>query len=133
MAKITGEKYELEYTESKNIFNIKVWGFYSTEDAMAFIKDYSDMIQKFVPDKTSMVIDSVGLKTSKPEAKVLLIECIKLYMQLPYKNRMFILSSSPSANLMLKSAIKEGGMLDGKDYFLVNNSGEAEEYIRNHK
>jgi hypothetical protein len=132
MAKITGEKYELEYAESKSTFYIKVWGFYSTEDAMAFIKDYSDLIKKFVPAKTSMVIDSVGLKTSRPEAKVLLVECIKLYMQLPYKNRVIILSSSPSANLMLKSALKDGGMTEGKDCVSVNNISEAEEYIRNH-
>jgi hypothetical protein len=52
-------------------------------------------------------------------------------MQLAYKNRVFILSSSPSANLMLKSAIKDGGMQEGKDFVLVNSISEAEEYTRN--
>jgi hypothetical protein len=130
MAKVTGDKYELEYIPSKNMFFIKVWGFYSPEDAMAFIKDYSDEIKKFVPAKTSLVIDSTGLKTSRPEAKVLLVECIKLYMQLAYKNRVFIKSESPTANMMIRTAMKEGGMVDGKDGVLLDNMNAVDDYIK---
>jgi hypothetical protein len=130
MAKVTGDKYELEYISSKKIFFIKVWGFYLPEDAMAFIKDYSTETKKFIPADTSLVIDSAGLKTSKPEAKALLVECIKLYMQLAYKNRVFIESESPTANMMIKSAMKEGGMIEGKDGVFLKNMSAVEDYIK---
>lgn len=132
MAKVTGDKYELEYIASKRMFFIKVWGFYSSEDAMAFIRDYSTETKKFIPGETSLIIDSTGLKASKSEAKTLLIECIKLYMQLPYKNRLFIKSESPTATMMIRSAMREGGMKEGKDGEFVGNMSEIEDYIRTH-
>lgn len=131
MAKVTGDKYELEYIKSKAMFFIKVWGFYLPEDAMAFIKDYSEETNKFIPEDTSLVIDSIGLKTSKPEAKMLLVECIKLYMQLPYKNRVFIKSESPTASMMIKGAMREGGMTEGKDGVFLDSMSAIEDYIKN--
>jgi hypothetical protein len=132
MAKVTGEKYELEYIASKNMFFIKVWGFYSLEDGMAFIKDYNAETKKFLPAKTFLIIDGTGLKTSKLEAKVLLVECIKLYMQLAYKNRIFIKCQSPTATLMIKSAMKEGGMIEDKDGLFLDNMSAVEEYVKTH-
>ena len=132
MAQITGDKYELEYRASENTLFVKVWGFYLPDDAMAFIRDYGTETQKLIPEKTSLVIDSIGLKTSKPEAKVLLIECLKLYMQLAYKNRVFIKSESPTANMMIKSAMKEAGMVEGKDGIFLDNMSLIEDYIKTH-
>jgi hypothetical protein len=130
MAKITGDKYELEYRASDNVMYIKVWGFYMPEDAMAFIKDYSTETQKFIPSKTTLIIDSVGLKTSKPEAKILLVECLKLYMNLTYKNRLFLKSTSPTANIMIKNAMREAGMEEGRDGSFMDSMSEIEDYIK---
>jgi hypothetical protein len=132
MAKVTEDKYELEYRSSENMFFIKVWGFYSPEDAMAFIKDYNNETKTFIPTNTSLVIECSGLKTSKPESKLLLVECIKLYMQLPYKNRIFIKSDSPTANLMIKSAMREGGMVEYKEGIFLDNMSAVIDYIRTH-
>lgn len=132
MPKITGSKYELEYTSSRNMFFIRVWGFYSQEDGQAFINDYSRETKKFGPQNTSLVIDSTELLTSKPEAKLLLVECMKLYMQLPYKNRLFIKSKSPTANLMINNAMKDGGMIYGKDGSILEDMNAIEEYIKAH-
>lgn len=132
MPKVIGDKYELEYIASKNIFFIKVWGFYSTEDAMAFIKDYTAEVKRFTPTKTSLVIECTGLKTSKPESKLLLVECMKLYMQLPYKNRIFIKSESPTANMMVKSAMRDGGMVEGKDGLVLDTMSAVEDYVKTH-
>lgn len=129
MAKITASKYEMEYMPNKKVFFIKVWGFYTQEDAMAFIKDYNVETKKFTPSNTTLVLDGTGLLTSKPEAKLLLVECIKLYMQLPYKNRMFIKSASSIANLMIKNAMKDGGMVDGKDSMFIDDMNAVEKYI----
>lgn len=130
--KITGSKYELEYTANKNVFFIKVWGFYTQEDAQAFLKDYRTETEKIPPRNTSLVIDSTELLTSKPEAKLLLIECIKLYMQLPFKNRLFIKSKSPTANIMISSAMKEGGMVNSKDGIMLDNMKTIEDYLQTH-
>jgi hypothetical protein len=132
MPKVTGSKYELDYMASKNMFFIRVWGFYSQEDALAFIKDYTEELKKFNPRNTSLVIDSTELLTSKPEAKLLLVECMKLYMQLSYKNRIFIKSKSATANIMIKSTMKDGGMIDGKDGLLLDDIKAAEDYIKTH-
>jgi hypothetical protein len=132
MAKVIGDKYELEYTASKNMFFIKVWGFYSTEDAMAFIKDYTAETKKFTPANTSLVIECSGLKTSKPESKLLLVECMKLYMQLPYKNRIFIKSESPTATMMLKGAMRDGGLVEGKDGLVLDTMSAVEDYVKTH-
>jgi len=132
MPKVTGSKYELEYIANKEMFFIRVWGFYSQEDALAFIKDYSSEIKKFDPQKTSFVIDSTELVTSKPEAKALLIECMKLYMQVPYKNRLFIKPASATANMMINSAMKDGGMTIGKDGLMLDDMKAIEDYIKAH-
>lgn len=132
MAKVTGSKYELEYIAEKSMFFIKVWGFYTEEDAQAFLKDYSAETKKINPRITTLVINSTDLVTSKPEAKILLIECIKLYMQLPYKNRLFIKPKSSTANLMIKNAMKDAGMIDGKDGLLIESMQAVEEYIKSH-
>jgi len=132
MPKITGSKYELEYTSNKNTYFVRVWGFYSQEDAMAFIKDYNTETKKFNPKNTSLVIDSTELLTSKPEVKLLLVECIKLYMQLPYKNRLFIKSKSPTANIMINNAMKDGGMISGKDGSMLDDMIAIENYIKAH-
>jgi hypothetical protein len=132
MAKVIGDKYDLEYTASKNMFFIKVWGFYSTEDATAFIKDYTAEMKKFIPAKTSLVIEGTGLKTSKPETKLLLVECMKLYMQSPYKNRIFIKPESPTATMMIKSAMRDGGMVEGKDGLFLDTMSAVEDYVKTH-
>lgn len=132
MPKITGSKFEMEYIPAKSMFHIKVWGFYSPEDAQDFINAYVSETQKFTPQTTSLVIDSTELLTSKPEAKVLLVECMKLYMQLPYKNRLFIKSSSPTASMMIKNAMKSGGMLTEKDGTMLDDMTAIEEYIKTH-
>ena len=131
MAKVTGDKYELEYTCSEKMFFIRVWGFYLPEDAMAFIKDYNTVATQFAPEQTSLVIDSTQLKTSTQESKLLLIECIKFYMQLPYKNRLFIKSESPTANMMIRSAMREGGMVEGKDGIFLDNMSSVKDYLKN--
>jgi len=132
MPKITGSKYELEYISSKNMFFVRVWGFYTQEDALAFIKDYNAETKKFNPTNTSLVIDATELVTSKSEAKLLLVECMNLYMQLSYKNRIFIKSKSSIANMMIKSAMKASSMIDGKDGFLLEDMKAVEDYIKAH-
>jgi hypothetical protein len=129
MPKVSGSKYEMEYISSKNMIFIRVWGFYTQEDAMAFINSYSDETKKFNPKQTSLIIDATELLTSKPEAKLMLIECMKLYMQLPYKNRIFIKSQSATANIMIKSTMKDGGMVHGKDALILDSISAAEDYI----
>lgn len=132
MPKITGSKYELEYSSKEQTFFIRVWGFYSQEDALAFINDYSTETKNFSPQNTSLIIDSTELVTSKPEAKLLLIECIKLYMQLPYKNRLFIKPKSATANIMINSAMKAGGMLNDKDGLILDDMTAIEDYLKSH-
>lgn len=110
MAKVAGDKYELEYSAVSNTFFVRVWGFYSQEDALAFITAYNSEVKKFDPKNTYLVIDGTELLTSRPEAKLLLVECLKLYMQLPFKNRLFLKPNSPTAGMMVKSAMKDAGM-----------------------
>lgn len=52
-------------------------------------------------------------------------------MQLPYKNRLFIKSESPTANMMIKSAMREGGMVEGKDGIFLDNMNSVRDYIKN--
>ncbi|HEX2946276.1 MAG TPA: hypothetical protein VHT96_10020 [Clostridia bacterium] len=132
MAKVTGAKFELEYSTVNNAFSIRVWGFYSQEDAQAFISAYDSEIKKFDPQNTYLVIDGTELLTSRPEAKLLLIECMKLYMQLPYKNRLFLKPNSPTAGMMVKSAMKDGGMELGKDGLMLDDLKAIEDYIKTH-
>ncbi len=130
MAKVIGTKYEMEYQLLKKMFFIKVWGFYSPDDANAFINDYTAETKKFNPANTSLVIDCDGLVTTTSDAKVLLVNCMQLYMQLPYKNRIFIKSTSATCNIMLKSAMKEGGMVYGQDGLILDDLKTVYEFIQ---
>lgn len=121
MSKVSGTKYEVEYIPSKNLFSVRVWGSYTAEDATAFIRDYTAETKKFIPQNTSLVIDGTEITTSTSEAKKLLAECIKLYMQLPYKNRFFVKSTSATANLMLRNAMKTGGMVIDQDAVFIDS------------
>ncbi|MDP4164765.1 MAG: hypothetical protein Q8898_16855 [Bacillota bacterium] len=132
MLEVKGAKYELKYSADKDMFSVRVWGFYSPEDALAFIKDYTDITKKFKPEKTSLVIDGTDLLTSKPEAKVLLVECLKLYMQLPYKNRLFLKPKSATAGIMISSAMRDAGMKNGKDGLMLDDMKAIEDYLKVH-
>lgn len=129
MSKIIRNKYEMEYKKDKDLFFLKVWDSLPREEAKNFVTDYKYETKKFDADDTSFVIDVRNLSTVKPEFKSILVNFIKLYMTLPYKYIIFLKSKSSICNDAIKSAMKEGGMVYGKDAIFLDDMKDVNQLI----
>lgn len=129
MSKIIRNKYEMEYKKDKDLFFLKVWDSLPTDEAKNFITDYKYETKKFDADDTSFIIDVRNLSAVKPEFKSILVNFIKLYMALPYKYIIFLKSKSSICNDAIKSAMKEGGMVYGKDAIFLDDMKDVNQLI----
>ncbi|MDS0525946.1 hypothetical protein NNC19_09675 [Clostridium sp. SHJSY1] len=129
MGKIIRNKYAMEYRKDKDLFFLKVWDVFPQEEAKNFLTDYKYETKKFDADDTSFVIDFRSLASIKPDFKPMLVKFIKLYMTLPYKYIIFLKSNSSTCNDTIKSAMKEGGMVYGKDAIFLDDMNAVNQLI----
>jgi hypothetical protein len=88
------------------IFKVTVDGFPTPENAQTVLKNYQDIVSGVNAKENSLLIDCTGLGVFQQESIAILEKLFKLYMDVGFKNIVFIKSKKSIQNMQLTRVAK---------------------------
>lgn len=117
------KKFKFEVDNLRNYFIIKVWGFFTMDDANDFIQSYQEIVKSFNPSDYILVVDGRDLKTSSPDVAAMLQKVMQMYIQTPFKKRYSIELNSALTKMQLQ---RLGQDIIFKYFTFVNSESEIQ-------
>jgi hypothetical protein len=102
---------------------VTVGGFFTPDEAEAFIGEYESVVKKLDTKSTSLILDGRGLKASTQEMLPMLQGCMQLYMRDNFKRVYMINFDSSVTNSQVARVAKEIGFDQG--YEMISSVDEA--------
>lgn len=97
----------LDINTSKGIFLVKASGVIAASEIEKFMSDFKDGVRKVDTSQYALIVDAKEQKTIAPDAAPLLEQCLKMYVETPFKKRFSVILDSAVAMLQVKKVGKE--------------------------
>jgi len=113
--------FKMDVEKTKKVFTIIAAGFFSLQEGMDFISEYSSKTKEFDPKEFTLIVDGKDVKASAQDVAEQLKNMIMLYMSVPFKKRIVIQQDSAVATSQTKRLAKD---IPGFDTIIFVNSME---------
>ncbi len=96
-----------EIDTSKKAFLVKASGVILASEIESLINDFKEGAKKVDTSQYVLIVDAKEQKTISPDGAPLLEQCMKMYVETPFKKRFSVILESAVAMLQVKKVAKE--------------------------
>lgn len=98
---------KLEVDTSKKVFFVKAAGVIEKPEIIDFASNFEEAAKKVDARQYVLIIDAKEQKTISPEGAPLLEQCLKMYVETPFRKRFSVVLESAVAMLQIKKVGKD--------------------------
>lgn len=101
-----------KFEKKGNCLVVTVSGFFTPEEAQAYITDYEKTVKTLKPEETNLILDGKELKASTQEMLPMLEACMNMYVRDKFKKIFMVKFASAVTNSQVSRLGKSTGLMD---------------------
>lgn len=107
-----GGIFMYKFEKKGNSLVVTVSGFFTPEEAQAYIADYEKTLKTLKPEETNLILDGKELKASTQEMLPLLEACMNMYVRDKFKKIYMVKFASAVTNSQVARLGKATGLMN---------------------